>query len=94
MAYAHRQGDMRACGATTIVSGQTFVNVDGKLWSVDGDKNTHGDGALTTSHSWLTIAGKGVIVSDDEAESDSLCPIVGGAHCAPSAVGYSVLIEV
>ena len=94
MAYAHRQDDTRSCGATTIVSGQTFVKVDGKLWSVDSDNNTDGGGALQTSHSWLTIAGKGIIVSGDSASADALCPIPGGQHCTPSAVSYSDLIKV
>ena len=94
MAYSHRQNDARACGATTIVSGQDFVLVDGKLWSVDGDNNTDGGGALSTSHSWLTIGGKGIIVNGDSAAPDSLCPIPGGPHCAPSATGYSDLVSV
>lgn len=94
MANAHRNGDARACGATTIVSGQDFVLVDGELWSVDGDDNTDGGGALSTSHSWLTIAGKGIIVNGDSAAPDSLCPIPGGPHCAPNATGFSDLITV
>ena len=43
MAYCHRDGDSRSCGATTIVSGQNFVFVDSHLWSVDGDGNTDVD---------------------------------------------------
>jgi len=38
---AHRDGDLRACGATTTVIGQTSVTVNGKLWAVLGDPNTH-----------------------------------------------------
>jgi uncharacterized Zn-binding protein involved in type VI secretion len=94
MSYSHRHGDSRACGATTVVSGQNFVQVEGKLWSVNGDPNTHGGGALNTSNDWLTISGKGIIVNGDSAAADALCPIVGGAHCAPSATGFSNLIEV
>jgi hypothetical protein len=94
MAYSHRDTDSRACGATTIVSGQDFVTVDDKLWSVNGDDNTDGGGALSTSHSWLTIADKGIIVNGDSAASDSLCFPIGGNHCAPSATGYDNLIEV
>jgi uncharacterized Zn-binding protein involved in type VI secretion len=94
MAYCHRDGDSRSCGATTIVSGQNFVFVDSHLWSVDGDGNTDGGGALNTSHSWLTIAGKGIIVAGDGAAPDSLCPIPGGPHCAPNAVGFDDLINV
>jgi uncharacterized Zn-binding protein involved in type VI secretion len=94
MAYCHRHGDSRACGATTIVTGQNFVKINGKLWSVAGDGNTDGGGALSTSHSWLTIDGKGIIVAGDSAAPDSLCPIPGGAHCAPSAVGFDNSINV
>jgi uncharacterized Zn-binding protein involved in type VI secretion len=94
MAYCHRSTDSRACGAGTVVVGQDFVTVDGKLWSVDGDPNDHGAGALSTSHSWLTIAGKGIIVAGDSASADSLCLPLGGAHCGPSATGYDDLINV
>lgn len=44
---AHRHGDARACGATTVVVGQSTCYVNNKLWSVDGDPNTpHGAGNL------------------------------------------------
>jgi uncharacterized Zn-binding protein involved in type VI secretion len=94
MAISHRNGDSRACGATTIVSGQNFVTVDGALWSVDGDNNTDGGGSLHTTHSWITIAGKGIIVVGDNADGDSLCPIPGGAHCDPYAASGDSLITV
>lgn len=94
MGYSHRHGDSRACGATTIVSGQNFVTVEGNLWSVDGDNNTDGGGALNTSNDWLTINDKGVIINGDSAAPDSLCPLVGGLHCEPSATGFSNLIQV
>ena len=94
MAMAHRHGDSRACGATTIVTGQDFVKVNGKFWSVDNDNNTDGGGPLHTSHSWLTIAGKGIIVVGDSASGDNLCPIPGGAHCSPSATSGDSVINV
>ena len=94
MPNSHVHGNARACGATTIVIGQTFLTVNGKLWSVEGDINTDGGGALSSSHSWLTINGKGVIVNGDSAAPDSLCPIPGGPHCAPAATGFDSLIEV
>lgn len=94
MTYSHRDGDARDCGATTVVTGQDFVTVDGMLWAVDMDENTDGGGALSTSHGWLTISGKGIIVNGDTAAADDLCPIPGGAHCAPNASGYDNLIEV
>jgi len=85
MATIHRQDDSRACGATTIVKGQSTVFAGGKLISVDGDENTDGGGALSTSHGSITINGKGIIVVGDSAVGDNLCPIPGGAHCAPNA---------
>jgi uncharacterized Zn-binding protein involved in type VI secretion len=85
MAAIHRQDDSRTCGATTIVSGQSTVFAGGKLISVDGDGNTDGGGALSTSHASITINGKGIIVVGDSAAPDSLCPIPGGPHCAPNA---------
>lgn len=94
MAICHRNGDSRACGAATVVQGQNFLSVDGQLWSVDGDPDSHGGGALHTTHSWLTINGKGIIVVGDSASPDNLCPFPGGAHCAPSATSGDSLIDV
>lgn len=94
MAYCHRQDDARVCGAVTVVAGQDFFRVEGKLWAVDGDPNSHGDGQLITSHAWLKINGKGVIVVGDNAAPDDLCLLVGGDHCDPVAVGYSDLVNV
>jgi uncharacterized Zn-binding protein involved in type VI secretion len=85
MASIHRQDDSRACGATTIVTGQSTVFAGGKLISVDGDQNTDGGGALSTSHGSITINGKGIIVVGDSAALDDLCIPIGGAHCAPNA---------
>jgi len=85
MAAIHRQDDSRTCGATTIVTGQSTVYAGGKLISVDGDGNTDGGGALSTSHGSITINGKGIIVVGDSAAPDSLSPIPGGPHCAPNA---------
>jgi uncharacterized Zn-binding protein involved in type VI secretion len=85
MAAIHRQDDSRTCGATTIVTGQSTVYAGGKLISVDGDGNTDGGGALSTSHGSITINGKGIIVVGDSAAPDGLCPIPGGPHCAPNA---------
>lgn len=44
MPGAHRNGDSRKCGASNIVVGQSSVFVNGKLWSVDNDPNSHGSG--------------------------------------------------
>jgi uncharacterized Zn-binding protein involved in type VI secretion len=94
MAYAHRHGDLRACGATTVVSGQSFVTVDGQLWAVENDQNTHGAGGLIASKSYIKINGKSVIVQNDNANQDNLCPSAGGDHCNPKATGFSSLIDV
>jgi uncharacterized Zn-binding protein involved in type VI secretion len=94
MAYSHRHGDSRACGATTIVVGQDFVTIEGQLWSVDGDPNTDGGGELSASKTFITINGKAIIVAGDSAAPDALCFIVGGLHCAPSATGFSSLVDV
>lgn len=94
MSKCHRDGDSRACGATTIASGQDFVKVDGKLWAVNGDANSDGGGALVASKTYVTIGGKPIIIAGDSASADSKCIPLGGAHCAPSATGYDDLIDV
>jgi hypothetical protein len=37
---SHRKTDKRACGAGTVVVGQDFVFVNGKLWAVKNDPTT------------------------------------------------------
>jgi hypothetical protein len=59
---AHRHGDNRACGATTVVEGQSSLYVNNKLWAVDNDPNTHSNGNLKPSGSSLYINNKLVIV--------------------------------
>ena len=46
MPGAHRNNDLRYCGAKTIVETQTTVFVNNELWAVEGDPNTHGEGRL------------------------------------------------
>lgn len=90
MPAAHRNGDPRICGATTVVAGQDFVFVDGVLWAVEGDPNSHGGGALVASQDFVRIEGKLVIVNaPDGAAPDDLCPVEPGPHCAPSTAGGS-----
>ena len=72
MAAAHRHGDFRACGATTVVSGQSTIFVNGELWAVDGDKNTHGEGGLQPSGSTVFIEGQLVIVNTPDLGSGDL----------------------
>ena len=88
MVQVHRQDDSRVCGATTVVSGQGFVYVDGKLWAVIGDINTDGGGGLIPSNiADIYINGKRVIGVGDHAEADSLCETIGPPHCDPFATG-------
>lgn len=83
MPPVHLHGNLRTCGATTVVTGQSTVRSNGRLWAVEGDMNTHGGGALIASSS-VSINGKRVIVHrPDNAQPDGQCPIVGGAHCNP-----------
>lgn len=90
MPPAHRDGDSRACGAVTTVQGQSTVFVNGRLWAVDGDPNSHGAGELNASVTTVTINGKPVIVhAADSAAPDVLCFTVGGPHCAPSTAAGS-----
>lgn len=71
MSKAHRNNDERACSATTIVEGQSSVYVNGKLWAVQGDPNTHGEGGLIPSGHTVKINGKKVIVhKPDQADAD------------------------
>lgn len=96
MANAHRATDTRSCGATTVVNGQNFVRVDGLLWSVNGDPNTHGGGQLIASKTYVKINGLSVIVIGDSASADSLCGVRGQppTHCNPQAITGSATVTV
>lgn len=68
MTQAHTHGQLRSCGATTIVSGQSTVRVNGQLWAVEGDQNTHTDGHLhAVNGTTVRINGKHVITVNDPA---------------------------
>ena len=81
----HRHTDSRLCGATTTVTGQSTVYVNSLLVSVDKDPNSHGAGALTAKCNEVYINGKMVVIVGNSASPDSLCPPLGGAHCAPAS---------
>lgn len=96
---AHRKDDLRTCGAKTIVIGQSSVFVNNKLWAVEGDINTDGEGQL------IPVTGNSVYVENeivivhgpDDAEPDLICPTKGGPgpeiHCQPkTAQGSDDLI--
>lgn len=82
---AHRNGDLRSCGAHTTVQNQSTVFVNGKLWAVRNSFNSHGTGGLinTTGHT-VFIEGKPVIVhGPDHSFPDLKCPPDNGEHCDP-----------
>lgn len=71
---AHRQDDLRFCGATTIVVNQPNVYVNSKLWAVEGDPETHGNGDLIAVYGQknVYIKGKHVICAiGDQADPDA-----------------------
>jgi formamidopyrimidine-DNA glycosylase len=71
MPPAHRNGDKRRCGASTIVEGQGNVYVNGQLWAVKDDPNSHKEGRLINSGTTVFINQKNVIVhAPDRARSD------------------------
>lgn len=72
MPAAHRHSDSRYCGATTVVTHQGTVTVNGQLWAVNGDENTHGGGALSPAGTTVTINNLAVVVSGDLAAGDLL----------------------
>lgn len=80
---AHRNGDSRQCGATTIVEGQSSVFVNDRLWSVKNDPNTHGEGRLQPSGTTVFIEDKPVVVHrPDTATVDLLFHLPGPVDTA------------
>ena len=90
----HRDGDSRACGATTVAT-QTTVKAGGENVAVSGDPNSHGGGAINASGTKNVFIG-GVLVSNvgDPAGADSLCIPLGGAHCGPSTTSGLASVQV
>ena len=85
MPAVHRHGDLRVCGATTTVIGQSTVFSDGVLWAVEGDTNTHGNGQLIAGGTTVFVENKKVIVNEpDVAQQDDLCIPIGAPHCSPN----------
>jgi uncharacterized Zn-binding protein involved in type VI secretion len=73
MPKAHRQTDSRFCGSSTVVINQSSVEVNGKLWAVEGDQDDHvrGDLIAKTGARNVYIEGKRVIVAlGDEGAPD------------------------
>lgn len=73
MPKAHKNGDSRNCGAITVVQNQSTVFVNGQLWAVRGDPNSHGAGNLINSTgSTVIVEGIPVIVhGPDHANPDN-----------------------
>jgi hypothetical protein len=95
MPAVHRHTDTRACGATTIVSGQDTVYANSLLVSVNGDVNSHGAGALVAGSDNVFIGGIAVVNhTPDGAAADSLCPPLAGAHCSPATASGSPNVNV
>ena len=89
MTAIHRNGDSRACGASTVVAGNSTVFANNKLVSVNGDPNSHGGGSLGASTNQIFVQNKMVVEVGDSAAPDALCPPLGGAHCGPSSTSGS-----
>jgi len=87
MTAIHRNSDSRACGAATVVAGQSTVYANDLLVSVNGDPNSHGAGALSASCHDVYVNGILVVDLGDSAAPDVLCPIP--PHCNPSATSAS-----
>ena len=70
---AHTHKMKRKCGAFTIVNGQSTVFVNGELWAVNGDPNSHGSGRLIAGNALnIWVEGKNVIVhTPDRATVDN-----------------------
>ena len=81
----HRHGDLRVCGATTVVQNQSTVFVNGRLAAVEGTHNSHGEGDLIpTTGQTVFVEGKPVIVhGPDHAAPDNECPDPP-THCDPA----------
>lgn len=78
----HRQTDVRICGHTTVVVGQSNVYANGLLIAVDKDPNNAGGGALIAQCNNVFINNKMVVNNTpDHAEPDSACP--ASPHCDP-----------
>tara|TARA_B100001094_G_scaffold259111_1_gene259177 strand:+ start:918 stop:1214 length:297 start_codon:yes stop_codon:yes gene_type:complete len=86
--FIHRQGDSRICGASTIAQ-QNTVRANYRFVSIQGDPNTHGAGALkaTETVGKVRVANTPVILQNDPASPDRLCPIP--PHCGPDASSAS-----
>ncbi|MDP6585251.1 MAG: hypothetical protein QF535_11375 [Anaerolineales bacterium] len=89
---AHREGDLRSCGAVTVslIPENVLVYVNGQRFAIDGDPNSHGAGALIASTNNVFINGTRVVNNFDLAAADAFCPTLNAEHCHPEAVQASL----
>ena len=93
MGFVHRDKDSRSCGATTIGTG-TNVRVNGRTVAVQGDKNSHGGGALTSTVPTVRVGSKPIIVQNNPAARDNHKDSFGNFdHPNPRARGASANVR-
>ena len=94
MPGAHRHDDVRFCGAKTIVVGQSQVLVNGRLWAVEGDIDTHcNGGSLSAVYGppKIKIGNKYIICGvGDVAAPDKLGCIIKHPTGATNPLGHSL----
>ena len=92
MPLAHRNNDLRVCGAKTVVQGQSSVTIEGELWAVRDDPNDHEEGKLIPTYSGITIEGKDVIVHTPDLATADIAghdpSLTKTATSAPDVSGY------
>jgi uncharacterized Zn-binding protein involved in type VI secretion len=83
----HRNGDARACGASTIATNQSSVYINGQLVAVENDQNSHGGGGLISiSNKGVYAETKKIIIVGDTAQTPDISnhnntqPVSGSAN--------------
>lgn len=86
--WVHRHNDKRVCGARTRAQCNN-VRVNYRWISIQDDPNSHRNGNLiaTITVGKVHAFNKPVILINDPARPDSLCP--GDSHCNPRAATAS-----
>lgn len=94
MPGAHRDNDVRFCGAKTKVIGQNAVVVNNRLWAVEGDIDTHCDqGSLSAVYGppKIKIGDKYIICGvGDVASSDKLGCFILHPAGSTNPLGHSL----
>lgn len=98
MPGAHRDTDSRLCGAKTIVTGQSTVTVNGLLWAVENDYDTHcNQGELNAVYGALNVRINGKLVicamGDSAAPDHAGCVVLHPSGATnPLGHSYDVLV--